>query len=212
MKVTQAEFIISAVSPKQYPDGSLPELALAGRSNVGKSSFINKMINRKNLARTSSKPGKTQTLNYYLINKELYFVDLPGYGYAKVSKTEKEKWGPMMEEYLQTRGPLKAVIQVVDIRHTPTKDDKGMFEYLKHYGIPIIVVATKADKIPRGKWQKHIKEVRTTLGMEKSDPLVLFSAETGQGKDEAWSVIWQKIKEDNGERHESPESIQASES
>lgn len=212
MKVTQAEFIISAVSPKQYPDGSLPELALAGRSNVGKSSFINKMINRKNLARTSSKPGKTQTLNYYLINKELYFVDLPGYGYAKVSKTEKEKWGPMMEEYLQTRKPLKAVIQVVDIRHTPTKDDKGMFEYLKHYGIPIIVVATKADKIPRGKWQKHAKEVRTTLGMEKSDPLVLFSAETGQGKDEAWSVIWQKIKEDNGERHESPESIQESES
>lgn len=212
MKVTQAEFIISAVSPKQYPDGSLPELALAGRSNVGKSSFINKMINRKNLARTSSKPGKTQTLNYYLINKELYFVDLPGYGYAKVSKTEKEKWGPMMEEYLQTRKPLKAVIQVVDIRHTPTKDDKGMFEYLKHYGIPIIVVATKVDKIPRGKWQKHAKEVRTTLGMEKSDPLVLFSAETGQGKDEAWSVIWQKIKEDNGERHESPESIQESES
>lgn len=212
MKVTQAEFIISAVSPKQYPDASLPELALAGRSNVGKSSFINKMINRKNLARTSSKPGKTQTLNYYLINKEMYFVDLPGYGYAKVSKTEKEKWGPMMEEYLQTRKPLKAVIQVVDIRHTPTKDDKGMFEYLKHYGIPIIVVATKTDKIPRGKWQKHAKEVRTTLGMEKSDPLVLFSAETGQGKDEAWSVIWQKIKEANEESSESPASIQESES
>jgi GTP-binding protein len=193
MKVTQAEFIISAVSPKQYPVGSLPELALAGRSNVGKSSFINKMINRKNLARTSSKPGKTQTLNYYLINKELYFVDLPGYGYAKVSKTEKAKWGKMMEEYLQTRQQLKAVLHVVDIRHTPTKDDQGMFEYLKHYGIPVIVIATKTDKIPRGKWQKHAKEVRTTLGMEKDDPLILFSAETGQGKDEAWATIWKKI-------------------
>jgi GTP-binding protein len=193
MKVTQADFIISAVSPKQYPEGSLPELALAGRSNVGKSSFINKMINRKNLARTSSKPGKTQTLNYYLINKEIYFVDLPGYGYAKVSKTEKAKWGKMMEEYLQTREQLKAVIQVVDIRHAPTKDDQGMFEYLKHYNIPTIVVATKTDKIPRGKWQKHAKEVRTTLGMDKDDTLVLFSAETGQGKEEAWSAIWEKV-------------------
>jgi GTP-binding protein len=202
MKVTQAEFVISAVSPKQYPVGSLPELALAGRSNVGKSSFINKMINRKNLARTSSKPGKTQTLNYYLINKQLYFVDLPGYGYAKVSKAEKAKWGKMMEEYLQTRQQLKAVLHVVDIRHTPTKDDQGMFEYLKYYGIPVIVIATKTDKIPRGKWQKHAKEVRTTLGMEKDDPLILFSAETGQGKDEAWSAIWQKINESYEEADE----------
>ncbi|MFT9849826.1 ribosome biogenesis GTP-binding protein YihA/YsxC [Aneurinibacillus sp. REN35] len=195
MKVTQAEFVISAVSPKQYPEGTLPELALAGRSNVGKSSFINKMINRKNLARTSSKPGKTQTLNYYLINKDLYFVDLPGYGYAKVSKTEKAKWGPMMEEYLRSRTQLKAVLHVVDIRHQPTKDDQGMFEYLKHYDIPIIVVATKADKVPRGKWQKHMKEIRTALGMEKEDTMILFSAETGMGKDEAWSAIWKKINE-----------------
>ncbi|MBN6186564.1 YihA family ribosome biogenesis GTP-binding protein [Aneurinibacillus sp. BA2021] len=195
MKVTQAEFIISAVSPKQYPKGSLPELALAGRSNVGKSSFINKMINRKNLARTSSKPGKTQTLNYYLINQDLYFVDLPGYGYAKVSKAEKAKWGPMMEEYLQARPQLKAVLHVIDVRHQPTKDDQGMFEYLKHYGIPVIVIATKADKIPRGKWQKHMKDIRTSLGMEKDDTIILFSAETGQGKDEAWSAIWKKINE-----------------
>lgn len=194
MKVTQAEFIISAVSPKQYPQGTLPEFALAGRSNVGKSSFINKMINRKNLARTSSKPGKTQTLNYYLINKDLYFVDLPGYGYAKVSKSEKEKWGKMMEEYLQTREPLRAVLQIVDIRHSPTKDDQGMYEYLKHYGIPVIVIATKADKIPKGKWQKHLKEVRTTLNMDSNDELILFSAETGQGKDESWKAILARAK------------------
>jgi GTP-binding protein len=193
MKVNQAEFVISAVSPKQYPQGALPEIALAGRSNVGKSSFINKMINRKNLARTSSKPGKTQTLNYYLINGEMYFVDLPGYGYAKVSKTEKEKWGPMMEQYLETREPLKAVIHVIDVRHLPTKDDRGMFEYLKHYGIPVIVVATKADKIPKGKWQKHVKDIRTTLQMDKEDVLILFSSETGQGKEEAWRAIWDKI-------------------
>lgn len=195
MKVTQAEFVISAVSSKQYPEGFLPEFALAGRSNVGKSSFINKMINRKNLARTSSKPGKTQTLNYYLINKELYFVDLPGYGYARVSKAEKAKWGRMMEEYLQTREQLKAVLHMIDLRHKPTNDDQGMFEYLKHYGIPVIVVATKADKIPRGKWQKHAKEIRAVLGMDKEDPMVLFSAETGQGKEEAWSAIWAKIHE-----------------
>ncbi|WCN38523.1 ribosome biogenesis GTP-binding protein YihA/YsxC [Aneurinibacillus uraniidurans] len=194
MKVTQAEFVISAVSPKQYPHGTLPEFALAGRSNVGKSSFINKMINRKNLARTSSKPGKTQTLNYYLINKDLYFVDLPGYGYAKVSKTEKEKWGKMMEEYLQTREPLRAVLQIVDIRHSPTKDDQGMYEYLKHFGIPVVVIATKADKIPKGKWQKHLKEVRTVLNMDPADELILFSAENGHGKDEAWKAILARAK------------------
>ncbi|AMA72084.1 MULTISPECIES: ribosome biogenesis GTP-binding protein YihA/YsxC [Aneurinibacillus] len=202
MKVTQAEFVISAVSPKQYPQGSLPELALAGRSNVGKSSFINKMANRKNLARTSSKPGKTQTLNYYLINKALYFVDLPGYGYAKVSKAEKAKWGRMMEEYFQTRQQLKAVIHVVDIRHKPTKDDQEMFSYLKHYEIPVIVVATKTDKIPRGKWQKHAKEIRVILGMEKEDTLILFSAETGQGKEEAWTAIWKKIRDGSSEKEE----------
>ncbi|WCK53676.1 ribosome biogenesis GTP-binding protein YihA/YsxC [Aneurinibacillus sp. Ricciae_BoGa-3] len=193
MKVTQAEFVISAVSPKQYPPGNIPEVALAGRSNVGKSSFINKMINRKNLARTSSKPGKTQTLNYYLINNELFFVDLPGYGYAKVSKTEKAKWGPMMDQYLQEREPLKAVILVVDLRHPPTRDDQGMYDYLKHYDIPVIVAATKADKIPRGKWQKHLKEVRTTLQLSKEDSLLMFSSETGIGREEAWKEIWKFV-------------------
>ena len=123
MKVTKSEIVISAVKPEQYPEGGLPEIALAGRSNVGKSSFINTMINRKNLARTSSKPGKTQTLNFYIINDVLHFVDVPGYGFAKVSKTEREAWGRMIETYLTSREELKAVVQIVDLRHAPSQDD-----------------------------------------------------------------------------------------
>lgn len=131
MKVNQAEIVISAVSEKQYPQEQYPEFALAGRSNVGKSSLINKLINRKNLARTSSKPGKTQTLNFYLINESLYFVDVPGYGYAQVSKKERAKWGGMMEEYFKNREPLRAVILITDLRHEPTTDDVQMYDYLK---------------------------------------------------------------------------------
>ncbi|SDI10882.1 ribosome biogenesis GTP-binding protein YihA/YsxC [Paenibacillus naphthalenovorans] len=193
MKVNQAEFVISAVGPSQYPSDALPEIALAGRSNVGKSSLINRMINRKNLARTSSKPGKTQQLNYYRINTDLFFVDLPGYGYAQVSKTEREKWGKFIEEYLLKREYLQLVLQVIDLRHPPSKDDQAMYAWLKHKGVPVCLVATKADKIPKGKWQKHMKIVRETLGADKSDPLVLFSSETGLGKDELWSVIEQRI-------------------
>jgi GTP-binding protein len=189
MKVTSAEIVISAVKPEQYPNSTLPEFALAGRSNVGKSSFINKMMNRKNLARTSSKPGKTQTLNFYLINESFYFVDVPGYGFAKVSKQEREAWGKMMETYFTTREQLRAVILIVDLRHPPTKDDVMMYEFLKHYEIPTIIIATKADKIPKGKWQKHVKVVRETLNIVDGDELILFSAETGQGKDEAWSAL-----------------------
>ncbi|SFA38961.1 GTP-binding protein [Parageobacillus thermantarcticus] len=189
MNVTKAEIVVSAVRPEQYPDGALPEFALAGRSNVGKSSFINKMINRKNLARTSSKPGKTQTLNFYLINEALYFVDVPGYGFAKVSKKEREAWGKMMETYFTTREQLRAVVLLVDLRHPPTKDDVMMYEFLKHYEIPTIIVATKADKVPKGKWQKHRKIVRETLNIVDGDELILFSAETGQGKEEAWAAL-----------------------
>lgn len=193
MKVTSADFIISAVGPKQYPQDAQPEIALAGRSNVGKSSFINKMLNRKNLARTSSKPGKTQTLNFFKINNEFYFVDVPGYGFAKVSKTEKEKWGKMIEEYFIGRQELKAVVQLVDLRHPPTRDDQDMYAFLKHYEIPVIIVATKADKISKGQWQKHTKVVKETLDVEKGDTIILFSSETGQGKDEAWKEIWNRI-------------------
>ncbi|EZP76359.1 GTP-binding protein YsxC [Parageobacillus genomosp. 1] len=189
MNVTKAEIVISAVKPEQYPAGNLPEFALAGRSNVGKSSFINKMVNRKNLARTSSKPGKTQTLNFYLINESLYFVDVPGYGFARVSKKEREAWGKMMETYFTTREQLRAVVLIIDLRHPPTKDDVMMYEFLKHYDIPTIVIATKADKVPKGKWQKHGKVVRETLKMAAGDELILFSAETGQGKEEAWAAL-----------------------
>jgi GTP-binding protein len=189
MKVTSSEIVISAVKPDQYPAVDLPEIALAGRSNVGKSSFINKMLARKSLARTSSKPGKTQTLNFYIINEILHFVDVPGYGYAKVSKKEREAWGKMIETYITTREQLRAVVLLIDVRHPPSKDDVLMYGFLKHYEIPTIIVATKADKIPKSKWQKHVKIIKDSLNMEKSDSFVLFSSETGQGKVEAWKII-----------------------
>ena len=189
MKVTSSDIVISAVKPEQYPSDPIPEFALAGRSNVGKSSFINKMINRKNLARTSSKPGKTQTLNFYIINDALHFVDVPGYGYAKVAKTERAAWGRMIETYFTNREQLRAAIQIVDLRHPPTKDDISMYEFLKHHKLPVIVIATKADKIPKGKWQKHLKITRETLGLSPEDELLLFSSETGEGKDKVWGVL-----------------------
>ncbi|MCU9614041.1 ribosome biogenesis GTP-binding protein YihA/YsxC [Caldibacillus lycopersici] len=206
MKIKSAEFIISAVSKAQYPEGNLPEIALAGRSNVGKSSFINKLLNRRNLARTSSKPGKTQTLNYYFINESFYFVDVPGYGYAKTSKTERAAWGKMIESYLMGRPQLQCVISLVDLRHPPSKDDVLMYNFLKHYEIPVIVVATKADKIPRGKWQKHLKVVKETLDVDPRDPVVLFSSETGLGKEEAWQEI-QKFLHDESEEETNEDSI-----
>ncbi|UUZ89478.1 ribosome biogenesis GTP-binding protein YihA/YsxC [Paenibacillus sp. P25] len=193
MKVNQAEFVISAVGPSQYPQDALPEIALAGRSNVGKSSLINRMIQRKNLARTSSKPGKTQRLNYYRINQDLFFVDLPGYGYAQVSKSEREKWGKFIEAYLSQREFLKLILLIIDLRHPPSKDDQAMYAWLKHHDLPVCIVTTKADKIPKGKWQKHIKIVRETLEADKADPLVLFSSETELGKDELWGVIERAI-------------------
>ncbi|MFD2211062.1 ribosome biogenesis GTP-binding protein YihA/YsxC [Virgibacillus halophilus] len=193
MKVTNAEITISAVSQKQYPGGFLPEIALAGRSNVGKSSFINKLIQRKSLARTSSKPGKTQTLNFYKINGLFYFVDVPGYGYAQVSKKEREKWGQMLEEYFQTRETLKAVLLITDIRHEPTKDDIQMYDYLKYFNLDVIVIATKADKIPKGKKEQYLKRTRKVLQMDQTDPVIAFSSQTGEGKEAAWGVIKQYL-------------------
>ncbi|EHV0742759.1 YihA family ribosome biogenesis GTP-binding protein [Listeria monocytogenes] len=189
MDVNNVELIISAVRPEQYPETDLPEYALAGRSNVGKSSFINTMIRRKSMARISQKPGKTQTLNFYKIEEALFFVDVPGYGFAKVSKTEREKWGVMIETYITSREQLRGVIQIVDLRHKPTEDDRMMYEFLKYYDIPVTVVATKADKIPRSKWQKNAKIVRETLDFDPDDKFVLFSSETKMGKDEAWQFI-----------------------
>lgn len=189
MKINDAKIVISAVSQTQYPNDQLPEIALAGRSNVGKSSFINRMVQRKNLVRTSSKPGKTQTLNFYLINESFYFVDVPGYGYAKVSKKEREKWGQMMEEYFQTRDELQVVVLITDLRHAPTQDDVQMYQYLKYYDIPVVVIATKADKVPKGKRAQYVKRTKTTLDIKEGDSLVVFSAETGEGRDEAWQAL-----------------------
>ncbi|MFJ7738719.1 ribosome biogenesis GTP-binding protein YihA/YsxC [Lysinibacillus sp. NPDC097287] len=193
MKVHNVELVISAVRPEQYPEDGLPEFALAGRSNVGKSSFINRMIGRKSMARISSKPGKTQTLNFYKIEEQLFFVDVPGYGYAKVSKTEREAWGKMIERYITGREELKAVVQIVDLRHPPTADDCMMYDFLKHYNIPCIIIATKADKIPKGKWDKHKKIVKDTLEMDKNDPLIVFSSEKGLGFEEVWREIEKKM-------------------
>lgn len=193
MQVHDAEIIISAVSPKQYPDTGLPEFALAGRSNVGKSSFINKLINRKAVARTSSKPGKTQTLNYYLINKMFYFVDVPGYGYAKVSKTERAKWGEMLETYFTTRTTLLHVLLMVDFRHPPTADDIQMKEFIDYYDIPYTVVATKCDKIKRGKWNQHASIIKKAMNLPSMDSLIIFSSETGEGKEKVWKLLEQYL-------------------
>ncbi|MDQ0298661.1 GTP-binding protein [Salibacterium salarium] len=189
MKVNQAELMISAVSTEQYPQNGLPEIALAGRSNVGKSSFINTLLTRKNLAYTSSKPGKTQTLNFYDIEGRYIFVDVPGYGYAKVSKTERAAWGRMMETYFSTRESLRGVVLIIDVRHLPSSEDVQMYKYLKYFDLPIVIIATKADKVSKNKRPRHVKQIKETLEMEKTDSIILFSAETGHGKEDSWKAI-----------------------
>jgi GTP-binding protein len=187
--IRDAQFIISAVKPEQYPEGDLPEIALAGRSNVGKSSVINRLLNRRSLARTSGTPGKTQQLNYYLINNEFYFVDLPGYGFAKVPRDVKAQWGKMIGTYLDIRDNLKLCLQLVDIRHAPSKEDVEMYQYLAHYNRPHAIIATKADKISRGQYQKHIKVIKDTLKILPNTPVILTSAVSGLGKEELWKLI-----------------------
>lgn len=193
INTNNAEILLSAVSKAQYPQDEIPEIALAGRSNVGKSSFINTLLGRKNLARTSSKPGKTQQLNFYNIDDKIRFVDVPGYGYARVSKKERAQWGKMIEEYLTSRENLRAVVSLVDIRHKPSADDVQMYEFLKYYDIPTIIVATKADKIPKGKWNKQEAMIKKTLDFDKQDTFVLFSSETKYGFDQAWDSILREI-------------------
>ncbi|MBR5218864.1 MAG: YihA family ribosome biogenesis GTP-binding protein [Clostridia bacterium] len=189
MNIHNTKLLISAVSPKQYPASVVPEIALAGRSNVGKSSFINKLLNRKNFARTSSHPGKTATINFYDIDSAVCFVDLPGYGYAEVSKKEREKWAVMINTYLETRPQLCAVFLLVDARHKPTKDDISMFAWLKSRYDSAVVIATKTDKIAKTKLPEHINTVRETLCLTQNDILIPFSGETGMGREEAWDVI-----------------------
>lgn len=194
MQIKNASFLRGAVGPKQYPEDGWPEIALVGRSNVGKSSLINRLINRKNLARTSAQPGKTQQLNYYAIETDLapfYLVDCPGYGYARVSRSEKEKWQDFIEAYLSNREPLALTFQVIDLRHEPSKDDVAMFRWLIDQGLPVAVIATKADKVPKGKWQAHIDRLMRTLDTPKK-PLV-FSAVSGYGLDQLSALVEELI-------------------
>ncbi|MFU0768364.1 ribosome biogenesis GTP-binding protein YihA/YsxC [Staphylococcus pasteuri] len=183
------DLIISAVKEEQYPETEVPEVALSGRSNVGKSSFINSMIGRKNMARTSQQPGKTQTLNFFNIDDQLVFVDVPGYGYAKVSKVQREKFGKMIEEYLTTRQKLQLVIQLVDLRHNPTEDDVLMYNYLKHFDIPTLIICTKEDKIPKGKVQKHLTNIKHKLDLEDGDTIVSYSSVKNNKQQQIWDLI-----------------------
>ncbi|WP_435373564.1 ribosome biogenesis GTP-binding protein YihA/YsxC [Staphylococcus nepalensis] len=185
----EIELLISAVKPEQYPKTGLSEVGLSGRSNVGKSTFINSMIGRKNMARTSQQPGKTQTLNFYNIDNQLVFVDVPGYGYAKVSKKQREAFGKMIEKYISQRASLKLVIQLVDLRHNPTEDDVLMYNYLKYFDIPILVVATKEDKIAKGKVQKHLSNVQRKLEMEPEDEIISYSSIKNSKQQQVWNII-----------------------
>ncbi len=189
MNVTKAEMIITAGFSSQFPEHEMPEIAFAGKSNVGKSSLLNTMLNRRALARTSSQPGKTQTINFYSVQDTFMFVDLPGYGYAKVSKTDRERWGKLIEGYLEKRPQLKKIVLLIDIRHEVGNNDKMMYDWIKHYHDEVIVVATKMDKIKRSQVQKHLSVIRKGLNLMPEDTLIGFSAETKQGKDELWKCI-----------------------
>ena len=188
MNYQKADFQASYGLSSQLPDSDRPEFVFSGRSNVGKSSLINKLCNRKNLARVSATPGKTATINFYTVDTS-YFVDLPGYGYAKAPKTEIAKWGMMIEEYLQKREELRAIILLIDIRHEPGKNDIMMYDWLKHYGYDIIIAATKSDKINRSQIQKHLSVIRKTLGLGPDDVLIPFSGEKKTGVQELWAEI-----------------------
>jgi len=189
MKINDVSLTISAVRRSQYPTDNKPEFLLVGRSNVGKSSFINTLINRKNFARTSSRPGKTQTLNFYNINYNFYLVDVPGYGFAKVQKSLKKKFGVIIEEYLESRENLKMVFMLVDFRHKPTEDDILMYNYLKYYNIPVTIIATKVDKVKRSMLEKNKKIIMDVLKIENADDLVLFSTITKAGRTEAFDKM-----------------------
>lgn len=200
MKIHRSELETVAVKPSQYPGTDIPEIAFAGRSNVGKSSLLNLITGRKSLARVSGSPGKTRTINFYLCNDEFRIVDLPGYGFARVSRSESEKWGRMMESYLEHRPNLIKVVQLVDIRHKPSAQDVQMYDYLKYYGLDGIVVATKADKISSNEKARSIKVIRNTLGMDKNDKIIPVSALKRTGDEELLDALQSLIDEWNGGR------------
>ena len=197
--IKQAELDIVCGVTSRLPDTGMPEVAFAGKSNVGKSSLINGLMNRKSLARTSGQPGKTQTINFYKVNREMYLVDLPGYGYARVSQSEKEKWGKMIERYLHTSRNLKAVFLLIDIRHAPSANDCQTYEWILHNGFRPIIIATKLDKLKRSQVQKNLKILREGLRLEKDVTVIPFSAETKQGREEIWELIDRFADPDSGE-------------
>ena len=189
MKINSVDMDVMAVRRSQYPSDSLPEFLLIGKSNVGKSSFINTLVNRKNIARTSSVPGKTQTLNFYLVNNEFYLVDAPGYGYAAVNKAQQKKFGLMIEEYLEKRSELKRVFLLIDFRLKPGENDLMMYNFLKYYNIPVTVVATKTDKVGTSKKDRNLKIIKDTLDLVVGDNIVLFSSLSKMGKEEISNLI-----------------------
>ncbi len=195
MKIETAELSTTAVRVSQYPTDNKCEFLLVGRSNVGKSSFINALINRKNYARTSAKPGKTQTLNFYLVNDTFYLVDVPGYGFASVSKEKQKKFGLMIEEYLKTRENLKQVFMLIDYRHKPTEDDYLMYNYLKYYNVPVTIIATKYDKVNKTARPKQDKLITELMNLKDDDKLIFFSAISKKGRDEVYKIIDTFIEE-----------------
>ena len=196
MRIKQSEFIISAVKKQQYPTDNRVEIAFVGRSNVGKSSIINALTNRKKLAKVSQTPGKTRLINFFLINNDFYLVDLPGYGYAKVSKAEKASWGQTIERYLNGREELKRVVLLVDSRHKPTADDVMMHEWIKHYGYDVIVVATKSDKLSNNNLRKSEKVIRETLKLDKEDKLYFFSSLKKKGSEQLIDNLFGDLAQD----------------
>jgi GTP-binding protein len=189
MKIVTAEFVASAVAPAQYPRQPLPEVAFAGRSNVGKSSLINTLVHRKNLVKTSATPGKTRVINFFVVNQRFLLVDLPGYGYAKVPREIQASWRPMVETYLQQRGTLRAVVHIVDLRHPPTPQDQQLRSWLLHHRLTVVTVATKADQVTRGQRIAHIQAIRQALALPPEEPVLLFSAHNHEGRFPLWRCL-----------------------
>lgn len=196
MKILSAEFVLSAKEPIHYPPAALPEIAFAGRSNVGKSSLINTLLKRKGLARTSNTPGRTQEINFFTVNNRLAFIDLPGYGYAKVPEAIRKQWGPMIETYLSERETLRLVVLILDIRRDPTEQDRQLIGWLEFYTLPFLVVLTKIDKVSRGELGRRQRRIGADLGLPSATPLISFSAKTGAGKDLLWREIEKTLMSD----------------
>jgi GTP-binding protein len=200
MKILSAEFVLSAKEPAHYPPAALPEIAFAGRSNVGKSSLINTLLNRKGLARTSNTPGRTQEINFFRVNDRFAFIDLPGYGYAKVPESIRKQWGPMVETYLRVRDTLHLVVLILDVRRDPSEEDLQLIHWLPFYQIPFLIVLTKTDKVSSNEFAKRRRRIVEQIGLPPETPLVAFSAKTGAGKESLWREIRKAVEADAGPR------------